>query len=64
MQEDDSVALTEEVLSRGGATGASGEVVNEADSLVLERDGGTATGDKDKPTGRRLGQVVIYESAG
>jgi len=41
VQEYDSVSGLQEVLRAGGATGASGEVVDEADCLILQRDGRT-----------------------
>ncbi len=45
MQEDDRIACRQEILSTGGTTRARGEVVDEANSLLLERNypGGLAS---------------------
>lgn len=55
VQEDDGVACFEEVLGGGGAAGAGGEVVDEADGLGLEGDGCAAACDEDD---RARGGVV------
>lgn len=47
VEEDDGVAAREEVLGGSGAAGTGGEVVDEADGLVLEGDDGAAGGDED-----------------
>lgn len=56
VQEYDRVPGLEEVLCRGGAAGAGGEVVDEADGLLFEGDGGAAGGDEDDaPVGEGVG---------
>ena len=44
VQEEDGVAGFEEIFGRGGAARARREVVDEADGLLLEGDGGAAAG--------------------
>ena len=47
VEEDDGVALGEEVLGAGGAAGPGAEVVDEADRLLLQRHGGASRRDED-----------------
>lgn len=42
MEKDDGVAGFQEIFGGGSATGTGGEVVDESDGLVFERDGGSA----------------------
>lgn len=62
MKEDDSISGLEEILGRRGTTRSGGEVVDEADRLVLERDGGAARSDQDDAT--LVGEVTFYECIG
>ena len=61
MEEYDGVVMLEEVLGAGGPAGASGEVVDEADGLVFERDGGATGGDESNFA--RGGGVAVDEFA-
>jgi len=59
VQEYHRVALREKVLGGRGAACASGEVVNEAHRLVLQRDRGAARGQQHYAPG--VSVVVGYE---
>lgn len=62
MKEDDGISGLEEILGRRGTTSSGGEVVDEADRLVFERDGGAARSDQDDAT--LMGEVLSYECIG
>lgn len=64
VQEDDGVTGAEEVLGGSGAASPGGEVVDEADGLVFEGNGGAPGGDEDDPAGWGDREVVGDESAG
>ena len=64
VQEDDSVALQQEVLGRGSTAGTRAEVVDEADGLVFERHGGAARCDQRYAAGARCGEMVVDEFSG
>ena len=53
MQEDDCIAVIEKVFCRCGATGAGGEIVDEADHLVFQRYGSAAGGYENDAAGVR-----------
>jgi hypothetical protein len=61
MQENDRIAFLQEVLSGCGSAGASGEIVNETDGLVFERDGRASRGDQDNPSVWGIFQMVLNE---
>ena len=50
VEEDDGITGLEEILGGRGAPRSGGEVVDEADRLILERDGGAAGSDKHHAT--------------
>lgn len=61
VEEDDGVALFEKVLGGRGAASACGKVVDEANGLVFERDGGAAGRYEDDatPGGVMVGNKVL-----
>lgn len=63
VQKDHGVPRLQEVLGGGGAAGAGGEVVDEADGLRFEGDGRAAGSNEDDASGGEVGEVEGDEFA-